>query len=174
MGGFELDNTLSTTTDIMQMIPTSNSVSIWYLTRLLPLHLMSARLLRDAATILLDKRFSRYRYTACGVIEVIKLYIQESLVFLNIIGQSESCRSSKPNSVGAEDNVINPKTLPEDVGNEVKDTLYDAIREFFQKEKMHFVQTTTKADGENNYTRQTATDFADALYYLGAAFGKEL
>ena len=135
---------------------------------------MSVRLWRDTATLLLDKRFLWYRYTACGVIDGTKLYIQKSLVFLNIIGQSKSCWSSKPNGVGTEDNVSNPKTLPEDFGNEVKDKLYDIIREFLQKERMHFVQTTKKADGENSSTRQTATDFADALYYLGAAFGKEL
>jgi len=39
---------------------------------------------------------------------------------------------------------------------------------------MYFVQTTKKVDGENSSTGHTATDFADALYYLGPAFGKEL
>jgi len=64
MGDFELDNILSTTANIAQVIPTSNLVSIRYSARLLPLHLTSARLWRDAATLLLDKRFLQYRYTA--------------------------------------------------------------------------------------------------------------
>jgi len=101
VGGFELENTLSTTTDIAQLIPTSNLVPIWYLARLLPLHLMNARLWRNVTTLLLDKWFLRYQHTACRVIDGAKLYIQESLVFSNIIGQGESCRSSEPNGVRA-------------------------------------------------------------------------
>ena len=86
------------------------------------------------------------------MIDGTKLYIQESLLFSNIAESRGELNGT----------------------DEFKEALYGLIRAFLLEEKMLLVQSTKDTKGEENTIKQKATDFSDALYCLGAAFGKDI